>query len=116
MDFGGEDLHSAHVRGNRCYIGAGHAAFAGNVDFGGAGLHTARARGEAVRVCTQRARAAKRQGSAQHVRAVKQVLGPIHDILARLPETNRPEADPFEKWRLQVSAGRKFRPTQQDGR
>ena len=51
--------------------GPGHATFAGNVDFGGAGLHTARTCGEAAGVCAQRARAVKRQGSAQHARAVK---------------------------------------------
>ena len=48
------------------------------------------------------ARAVKRQGSAQHARAVKQVLGPVHDILARLSEANRTAADPFEKWRRQA--------------
>ena len=48
-------------------------------------------------------RPVKRQGSAQHARAVKQVLGPVHDILARLSEANRPAADPFEKWRRQAA-------------
>ena len=90
VDFGGKAGSAQRARAVKqvLHIGPGHATFAGNVDFGGAGLHTARTRGEAAKVCT-----ARTCGE----------MGPVHDILARLSEANRPAADPFEKWQRQAT-------------